>query len=66
MSDLETRIEKLEQLTDPDQVRVVVNWDQDPELPGPGVRVVNWEDGETSNGQAARAMRRHYPGAWRS
>ena len=48
MSDLERRIEKLEQLTDPDQVRVVVVWDQDPELPGPGVRVVSWEgiDGE--------------------
>ena len=43
MSDLEKRIEKLEQQADPDQARVVVNWDQDPKPPGPGVIVIGWE-----------------------
>jgi len=44
MSDLERRIDKLEQLTDPDRARVVVNWDTDPGPPGEGVIVVSWGD----------------------
>ena len=53
MTDLEKRIEKLEQLTDPDQVRVVVVWDQDPEPPGEGVIVIEWPEDERQGREPA-------------
>ena len=44
MPNLQRRIEQLEQQADPERTTIVVNWAESPESPGPGVRVVRWED----------------------
>jgi len=44
MKDIERRIEQLEQ-ANAERVHVVVVWDEDPEPPGEGVIVIDWEDG---------------------
>jgi len=46
MREIERRIERLEQQVDAEAIRVVVDWSEDPQPPGPGVLVVEWPDGE--------------------
>ena len=42
--DKKRRVQKLEQAKEDSQVKIVVNWDVDPDPPGEGVTVVTWDD----------------------
>ena len=44
MNDKKRRIDKLEKAKEDNQVKIIVNWDENPEPPGEGVRVVKWTD----------------------
>ena len=44
--DKKKRIEKLEQAKEDSEIKIVVNWDPNPDPPGEGVRVVTWDDVE--------------------
>ena len=42
--DKERRVKKLEQAKEDSQVKIIVNWDENPEPPGEGVTVITWDD----------------------
>ena len=44
--DKKRRVEKLEKAGRDKEVKIVVNWDIEPEPPGEGVTVVTWDDEE--------------------